>query len=399
MNKSVIKSRWKYNEILAILVVIWFAIAWFIGKQKSSENLTPFLAKAIPEAVDFKKISGDVSQAIASDGKVLGYISVGEASGYGGPLDVVVAIDSIGNTTSLAISTHRETPTFFDKTIKTDLLKKLVKTNTNDLIKLDEDIDGVAGATYTARAIIQSTQQAVHQAGRSVFELEIPEDKRSIQFGLPEILLIALFLIAFLQRKYFKGKTRNIIRWITLITGMIFLGFIYNRPYVLAHVNMVILGYFPAWDTHIYWYILIAGLLLFKTEKNWNTYCYDFCPFGACQEVIGAIGGAKPTKIKWNELLKWLQRALVIFAVSLALIYRNPGSFSFEIFGTLFDLEGSNFQFVVLAIVLLSSLFVYRPFCNYLCPLHKNTLEGLFDRTRKNSRKIWKSLNPKTARS
>jgi len=160
-----------------------------------------------------------------------------------------------------------------------------------------------------------------------------------------------------------------------------------------------LLGYFPAWDTHIYWYILIAGLLLFKTEKNWNTYCYDFCPFGACQEVIGAIGGAKPTKIKWQETLKWLQRILVIFAVSLALIYRNPGSFSFEIFGTLFDLEGSNIQFIVLAIVLLSSLFIYRPFCNYLCPLHKNTLEGLFDRTRKNFRKIWKSLKPKTVRS
>ena len=200
-----------------------------------------------------------------------------------------------------------------------------------------------------------------------------------------------------MQRKYFKGKTRNIIRWITLITGLIFLGFIYNRPYVLAHVNMVLLGYFPAWDTHIYWYILIAGLLLFKTEKNWNTYCYDFCPFGACQEVIGAIGGAKPAKIKWQEALKWLQRILVIFAVSLALIYRNPGSFSFEIFGTLFDLEGSNIQFIVLAIVLLSSLFIYRPFCNYLCPLHKNTLEGLFDRTRKNSRKIWKSLKLKVA--
>jgi NosR/NirI family nitrous oxide reductase transcriptional regulator len=393
------KSKWKYNELLAIGVVIWFAIAWFIGKQKSSENLVPFLTKAIPEAVDFKKTSGNVSQAIDSNGKILGYISVGEASGYGGPLDVVVAIDSIGNTTSLAISTHRETPTFFDKTIKTDLLKKLVKTNANDLIKLDEDIDGVAGATYTARAIIQSTQQAVHQVGRTIFKLEIPEDERKIQFGLPEVLLIVLFLVAFLQRKYFKGKTRNIIRWITLLTGMIFLGFIYNRPYVLAHVNMVILGYFPAWDTHIYWYILIAGLLLFKTEKNWNTYCYDFCPFGACQEVIGAIGGAKPKKIKWSELLKWLQRALVIFAVSLALIYRNPGSFSFEIFGTLFDLEGSNYQFIVLAIVLLSSLFIYRPFCNYLCPLHKNTLEGLFDRTRKNSRKIWKILRPKAVQS
>ena len=399
MNKVTKKPKWKYNEILAILVVIWFAIAWFIGKQKASGSLDPFISMAFPEAVDTNTSSNNVIEARSADGLVLGYISVGEASGYGGPLSVILAMDTAGNTSSLAVVDHRETPTFFDKTIKSGILKNIVKTKAYDPIKMDEDIDGLSGATYTARALIQSSQQAAHQIGRTKLNLEIPEDKREIQFGLPEILLIVLFLIAVLQRKYFKGKTRNIIRWATLITGMIFLGFIYNRPFVLAHVNMAILGYFPDWHTHIYWYILIAGLLLFKTEKKWNTYCYDFCPFGACQEVVGSIGGAKPAKIKWSETLKWLQRILVIFAVSLALIYRNPGSFSFEIFGTLFDLEGSNIQFVVLAIVLLSSLFIYRPFCNYLCPLHKNTLEGLFDRTRKNFKKIWQNLFPKAARS
>ena len=399
MTKNITKIKWRYNEILAVIVVLWFVVAWFIGKQRSSENLEPFFSKAIPEAADFKSISANITEAVSADSKTLGFISTGEASGYGGPLDVVIEIDTSGNTTSIAILNHRETPTFFDKTIKTDLLRNLVKTNYDDKITMGEDIDGVAGATYTARAIIQATQQASHQVGRAVFNMETQKDKRRVQFGMPEILLITLFLIAFLQRKFFTGKTRNIIRWITLIVGIIFIGFIYNRPFVLAHVNMVSLGYFPAWDTHIYWYILIAGLLLFKTEKNWNTYCYDFCPFGGCQELIGAIGGAKPKKIKWSELLKWLQRILVITAVSLALIYRNPGSFSFEIFGTLFDLEGSNIQFIVLAIILLSSLFIHRPFCNYLCPLHKNTLEGLFDRTRKNTRKIWKTLNLKTTRS
>lgn len=399
MNRLTNKRPWKYNEVLAILVVFWFMIAWFIGKQRSTDNIQPFISLAFTEDSSYESIGDNITEVRNNNGATLGYVSTGEASGYGGPLSVVLAIDTTGITSSLAILTHRETPTFFEKATKSDILKSLVKTNIDDVIVFGEDFDGVTGATYTTRAIIQSTQQAVHQVSRSVFHRDMPKDKRNIQFGLPEILLLVLFLTAFLQRIFFKGKVRNIIRWITLLTGMVFLGFVFNQPYVLAHVDMVLLGYFPAYDTHIYWYILIAGLLFFKTEKNWNTYCYDFCPFGACQEVIGAIGGAKPTKIKWQETLKWLQRILVILAVSLALIYRNPGSFSFEIFGTLFDLEGSNIQFIVLAIVLLSSLFIYRPFCNYLCPLHKNTLEGLFDRTRKNFRKIWKSLKPKTVRS
>ena len=44
-------------------------------------------------------------------------------------------------------------------------------------------------------------------------------------------------------------------------------------------------------------------------------------------------------------MLLWLQRGLTIAAISLALMYRNPGMTSFEIFGTMFRLEGSSFQF------------------------------------------------------
>jgi len=398
MNKIAKIRGWKYNELLAILVVIWFATAWFIGKQRVTTNIDPFVSLAFPENSSYETVENGIAE-VKNDNETLGYVCIGEASGYGGPLSVVIALDTFGNTSSMAVLSHRETPTFLEKTTKSDLLKNLVKTSIDDAIVIIEDFDAVTGATYTARAIVQSSQEAIHQAGRNIFNKDIPKDEKNIQFGLPEILLIVLFLTAFLQRKIFKGKVRNITRWATLLTGMIFIGFVFNQPYVLAHVNIVLLGYFPAIDTHIYWYILIAGLLFFKTEKNWNTYCYDFCPFGACQEVIGAIGGTKPKKIQWSETLKWLQRILVIFAVSLALIYRNPGLFSFEIFSTLFSLDGSNIQFIVLAIVLLSSFFIHRPFCNYLCPLHKNTLEGLFDRTRKNIRKIWQNLNQKIAQA
>ena len=165
--------------------------------------------------------------------------------------------------------------------------------------------------------------------------------------------------------------------------GLVFLGFVYNRSFVLADINMVLMGYLPNWHVHLYWYILIIGLLLFKSKENWNTYCYDFCPFGACQEVLAQIGRAKHKTIRWPKTMLWLQRSLAIAAVSLALIFRNPAFSSFEIFGTAFDLNGSSYQFAVLAIILLLSIFMYRPWCNYLCPLHKRTLEGLFDRIRK----------------
>jgi len=211
-------------------------------------------------------------------------------------------------------------------------------------------------------------------------------------------VLILLFALGVTQRRL-RGRPRQVLRWTTLIAGLVFIGFAFNAPFVLAHINMVLLGYWPEWQTHIYWYILIAGLLLFKAKDEWNIYCYDFCPFGAAQEVLGAIGGARPRPVRWPRVLLWGQRLITLAAVSLALLYRNPGLSSFEIFGTAFRLEGSNFQFALLAIIVLASLFAYRPWCRHLCPLHRNAMEGLFDNTRRMARTLWHKVRTTAGRA
>lgn len=312
----------------------------------------------------------------------------GLGDGYGGPLTMGLAIDTTGNVKSLAVLEYRETPSFFQKVLNRGLLKKLIRGSVYDSIPNTVKVDAISGATLTSNAIFYAVDKAISEIAVQEFGVKKVAKDRKILFGLPEIILIALFLVAVLRRKFVKGKNAKILRWLTLIVGFIFLGFVYNRSFVLTHVNMVLLGYLPEWHIHLYWYILIIGLLLFKAKKNWNTYCYDFCPFGACQELLGQIGGAKKGQLKWSKYLLWSQRVLAITAVCMALLFRNPGFSSFEIFGTFFNLNGSNYQFALLALILLLSLFVYRPWCNYLCPLHKNTLEGLFDRTRKYAKLI-----------
>jgi uncharacterized protein with FMN-binding domain len=391
------KRRWTTPEILSIVVVIWFVTCWFIGRWGSAENLDPFFQRAYPQAERFDRLNDDMFRAVGSADRVLGYVATSTASGYGGPLQVAVAVTTDGKVESLAVVEHRETPSFVERVRRDKLLEQLLGKTYDAPISLDADVDAVSGATYTTRALAQSVRQSVRSVASSELSLDVPTGENGIVFGLPEIVLIALFATAVLQRRVLKGKQRRAVRWITMIVGLVMLGFVFNSPFVLTHINMVLLGYWPDWRTHIYWYILIGGLLMFKARRDWNVYCYDFCPFGAAQDVIAQIGGAKPRRIKWPGLLLWLQRALVILAVSLALIYRNPSFTSFEVFGTMFTLTGSNFQFVLLAIVVLLSLFLYRPWCRYLCPLHKNTMEGLFDRCRKNVKKLWLSVRPKQA--
>lgn len=384
--------KWQTRDTLVVLVVILFVASWFYGKQNFKAHIDPFFEKAWPEAVSYNQITENYAEVFDEKNYLLGYMAKGMGDGYGGPLTVGVAFDTIGNIQSLAVLEYRETPSFFQKVLKKGLLKDLSQRSVHDSVSFTQLIDGITGATMTYRAITESVEEASDITARQGFSINRPEKERNIIFGLPEIILILLFVTAVLRRKFVKGINGKRLRWITLIAGLVFIGFVYNRSFVMADINMVLLGYLPDWHNHLYWYILIIGLLLFKAKKNWNTYCYDFCPFGAAQDVMGLIGGATNRPVRWPKVLLWMQRTLTIAAVSMALLFRNPGFSSYEIFGTMFDLSGSSYQFALLAIILLLSLFIHRPWCRYLCPLHKNTLEGLFDRVRSYTKLIFQSI-------
>jgi uncharacterized protein with FMN-binding domain len=385
------------RDILIAVVVTLFIISWFIGSTREGPVLDPFFHRAFPNA-EVSRIADNLHEARRSDDSVAGYATLGSAAGFGGPLTVAVAVSPEGRVTSVAVVEQRETPSFFEKAVAGRILDRLAGRSYQDRIVLGEDIDGVSGATYTARAFTQSVQEAVRRVAAGQLGLETPPQDWRFVFGLPEIVLILLLGVSiYRHRSRGNRKLKAALRWVTLLAGLVFVGFLFNGPFVLAHLNMIMLGYWPDWQTHIYWYILISSLLFFKSQEEWNLYCYDFCPFGAAQDLIAKVSGAKPRPVRWSTLLLWLQRALTIAAISLALMYRNPGMTSFEIFGTLFRLEGSNFQFTILAIILLTAFFIHRPWCRYLCPLHKNTTEGLFDRIRVLVGKLWQRIHPKPA--
>jgi len=374
-------------------VIAWFVACWFIGASRGQADLEPFFALAYPDATEVVRVSDTVSRAEGPDGRVLGYVAVASASGYGGPLSLVVGVDPEGTVASLSVLRHRETPAFVERLKRVQFLDRLAGRTHQDPIRLDEDVDGVSGATYTARALAQSVRRAVDEVAQGPLDLPVPEQERRVVFGAAEAVLLCLFGAAIAQRRLKVSKqVKNRLRWASLLAGLVTLGFLYNQPFVLTHLNMVMLGYWPEWQTHLFWYILIIGVLVFKATERWNVYCYDFCPFGAAQDVLGLIGGARSRRVRWSNALLWAKRGLITAAISLALIYRNPSFTSYEIFGTAFRLEGSNFQFALLTIIVFASMFFSRPFCQYLCPLHRHGTEGLFDFARTRVTKTWQRL-------
>jgi uncharacterized protein with FMN-binding domain len=304
------------------------------------------------------------------DGDAIGYVTIGTARGYGGPLALAVSVDMAGTVNGYAIIDQKETPVFLQQVQRSNYKERLLGKTYKDPIDIDEDIDRISGATVTSQAIAEAVRKGARQVASERLNLPVEtEPPPTIKFGLPEITLLALFTLGFFaHRRSFKFTKQ--VRWISLITGLLVLGFWLNRPLTIANINQLLLGYWPSWHTNLYWYILIGGVFFVFTADNKNPYCEWFCPFGAAQECIGVVGDAKVHSAgKFKEHLKWGQRGLAWLAIVLALVFRNPGLSSYEVFGSLFDLVGSTFQYAVLGIVLIGSLFIKRPWCTYLCPL------------------------------
>ncbi|MBP1609043.1 MAG: 4Fe-4S binding protein [Acidobacteria bacterium] len=363
----------KLDRTLGIFAIATMLIAWIIGANLRDGDIYPFLQDAFPEAGRFEPISGDQFVAIQTQPEktIIGYVAMATANGYGGPMKLAVAVDLKGKVHGISIVSQKETPSWLKKVSGSRFISSLFGKSYLDPFELGEDVDGVSGATYASRAIAEAALQGSRKIAKDQLGLELPAERDlKIQFGIPEITLIALFAIGYfgLLRRF---KYTKQARWAATVIGLVVLGFVYDLPLTLSSINKFLLGFWPEWQTHLYWYLLIGGILFIFTVDNKNPYCQWFCPFGAAQECLGVIGVAKVRSAgKYRNFLKWLQRGLAWFAILVALLFHSPGISSYEIFGTLFSLTGSTLQFALLGIILIASLFIKRPWCHYLCPIH-----------------------------
>lgn len=367
------KQKFSYLKTFFILCTIIVLIyTWFAGKNKSQDALLPSLYRLLPSE-NFIIIEQNQIYTVWKDSsfkKFSSFLSTGESEGYGGLLKTAISADSSGTITGVTIISHKETPSFLRRIISNKFLKQFLNKSITDSLKLDHDIDVISGATYSSRALNNSVRIAARKIAAVKNKTEyINKSSSKIEPGYAELILILLLISGIIIRQL-KTPKINIIRWISLATGLFFLGFIIKSLLTLSFINKFIIGSPPDIHTNLFLYILSAGILLSLILTNKNPYCGWLCPFGAAQELIGKIGGARPrTSIKVRKILIWVQRVLLVFALAIALLFRNPTLSSYEIFGTFFNLTGSNIQFIFLGIILVISLFILKPWCRFFCPI------------------------------
>ncbi len=132
--------------------------------------------------------------------------------------------------------------------IVNQLFEKLLNKTVSDRFVIGADVDVISGATYSSKAVVTAVSKSAHSIGKENLKLQVPITfPPGIKFSLPEITLLFLFIIGFVGRRK-KVKYGKQIRWVSLLTGLVVLGFIYNSPLTIAKLTGLLLGFVPVWQ-------------------------------------------------------------------------------------------------------------------------------------------------------
>lgn len=92
--------------------------------------------------------------------KILGYAFVGEGSGYGGAVRVLVGVDyATDEILHVKILDHAETPGLGSRIEEEGFRSQFVGKTLQDPIKTGEDIDIISGATVSSDAVSEAVRQ------------------------------------------------------------------------------------------------------------------------------------------------------------------------------------------------------------------------------------------------
>lgn len=133
---------------------------------------------------------------------------------------------------------------------------------------------------------------------------------------------------------------------------------------------------------------IVIGLAIMATIVFGPVICGFICPFGALQDLVARLG-KKINKRKYNKfvpkkldnILKYLRYITLVGAIYLTASSKvtllesiNP----YHAFLGIFKLSVSMIGVIILSVILITSLFVQRPWCKYLCPY--GAFLGLFNK-------------------
>ena len=368
-----------FLAFITIGVALAYNYSHRISLSKEVQPELKLLRKTFREANGFSKEGGKLPYyKVYKDKNPIGFCFLTtdlapEVKGHGGPIQIMVGMNLDGRIAGIKILQHNETLAHVQAIHEPWFTGQFKGKSVRNKLMIGEDLDGITGATTTTTAIAQAVRVSVHIMAEEVLQREAPEvepEKLTLWERGQLFLLVGIFVAALIG--FFKKK--RWLRYLTLIVSLIFIGFYKRSPLSLVSIINSLTGRFPPLPHGFFWYLFV-GLILISTIFWGRFYCGWICPFGAVEEFLyrrrrkltsRLSGDALDSLGKKVRIIKYL---LVCSAVILALVLDNVNVSNYDPFTVIFNQTGNILLVTFLVVILLSSVFYYRFWCRYFCPV------------------------------
>ena len=320
---------------------------------------------------------------VFNDGNIIGTVMntspySDEIYGYNSVTPLNIYLDSCDKIVEVEMCENRESRGYVNKVINSGFLDSWDGLTAEEAAK--HHVDAVSGSTFSSIAMAQSLQtrmSLLSQQKARLYSWDWNLFIRQVCVLIVTILATICFFIP--KRKKFKNsESRGLgdlvtLRRIILLLSIAILGFWTNSLLSLSlFCNWLTNGVSLAIQLPILIMAALSIILPLVTKKSF--YCQYLCPFGAAQEFAGFIKSKdkslKSSSIKANVYKVFsvirkvtLLSLLIIFALGVGLDLSVVEPFP------IFNYQSIGFGVAIFAaIILILSIFVKKPWCNYLCP-------------------------------
>ena len=152
------KPSGRLSRFLVASVILAGALTY--GWTQNAPDLVTPIRIIFPESQTIEARQG-VHHVWGSDGALIGWAGVGTADGYGGPMLLVVGIDTSGLVAGVQVVEQRETPVFWRMVRSPDYIREITGAPYEAIDYDYESVVAVTGATLSADAIVESVRTSV----------------------------------------------------------------------------------------------------------------------------------------------------------------------------------------------------------------------------------------------
>jgi uncharacterized protein with FMN-binding domain len=281
--------------------------------------------------------------------------------GFGGPVPLLVLIDSDNRIKNVVDLPNDETPDFFESLKKEGVISQWFGKKATDLDSFQPD--AISGATLSSNAVNLSISKTLAKIGK------VQPKAKSIfsNFDIKTAVALLVLVSALLLSIYAKSNKR--LRDIQLLINVLVLGF-WCAKFISFQI---LLGWF-ANGVNISTSIVILLMLILSIglqffTKNKSFYCTWVCPFGSAQELAGKLY-SKKAKIG-RQTMNILQQSkklvtlLVFFSLWVGLA---SDIVDYEPFTAFVFQHASIAVLIIAGLSIITSIFIKRPWCRFVCP-------------------------------